>query len=229
MKRISPPLPSKKFAKTAFTLIELLVVIAIIAILAAILFPVFARARENARRSSCSSNLKQIGLGIVQYTQDYDEKLPPVVRDWRQVKARPTSSRRITPSGPTYFSLTLKVCNFSCARRILRPTHQFPAQSSTALLSYLIVLLNRAKTTVCWALSAVAARVMKILRWPMSTSPLRLSWLPRARPASLPPIPLDITCGPATTRAMLLDACPIRFIWKPATIFTPTAMSNRCA
>ena len=61
--------------KNAFTLIELLVVIAIIAILAAILFPVFARARENARRSSCQSNLKQIGLGILQYTQDYDEKM----------------------------------------------------------------------------------------------------------------------------------------------------------
>jgi prepilin-type N-terminal cleavage/methylation domain-containing protein len=59
-----------------FTLIELLVVIAIIAILAAILFPVFARARENARRASCQSNLKQIGLGFMQYTQDYDEKLP---------------------------------------------------------------------------------------------------------------------------------------------------------
>ena len=60
----------------AFTLIELLVVIAIIAILAAILFPVFARARENARRSSCQSNLKQVGLGILQYAQDYDEYLP---------------------------------------------------------------------------------------------------------------------------------------------------------
>ncbi len=62
-------------AKTAFTLIELLVVIAIIAILAAILFPVFARARENARRTSCQSNLKQIGLAWIQYSQDYDEKI----------------------------------------------------------------------------------------------------------------------------------------------------------
>jgi prepilin-type N-terminal cleavage/methylation domain-containing protein/prepilin-type processing-associated H-X9-DG protein len=62
--------------KRGFTLIELLVVIAIIAILASILFPVFGRARENARRSSCQSNLKQIGLGIMQYTQDYDERLP---------------------------------------------------------------------------------------------------------------------------------------------------------
>jgi prepilin-type N-terminal cleavage/methylation domain-containing protein/prepilin-type processing-associated H-X9-DG protein len=66
----------EKSNRKAFTLIELLVVIAIIAILAAILFPVFARARENARRTSCLSNLKQIGLGIMQYTQDYDEKFP---------------------------------------------------------------------------------------------------------------------------------------------------------
>ncbi|RYG69525.1 DUF1559 domain-containing protein [bacterium] len=63
-------------ARSGFTLIELLVVIAIIAILAAILFPVFGRARENARRSSCQSNLKQIGLGIMQYSQDYDERMP---------------------------------------------------------------------------------------------------------------------------------------------------------
>jgi prepilin-type N-terminal cleavage/methylation domain-containing protein/prepilin-type processing-associated H-X9-DG protein len=62
--------------KSAFTLIELLVVIAIIAILAAILFPVFAQAREKARQTSCLSNLKQIGTGIYMYVQDYDEKYP---------------------------------------------------------------------------------------------------------------------------------------------------------
>ncbi len=74
--QISSRVPSSTKTRSAFTLIELLVVIAIIAILAAILFPVFARARENARRSSCTSNLKQIGLGILQYAQDYDEKYP---------------------------------------------------------------------------------------------------------------------------------------------------------
>jgi prepilin-type N-terminal cleavage/methylation domain-containing protein/prepilin-type processing-associated H-X9-DG protein len=65
----------KKSTK-GFTLIELLVVIAIIAILAAILFPVFAQAREKARQSTCASNLKQIALAVLQYTQDYDEFYP---------------------------------------------------------------------------------------------------------------------------------------------------------
>ncbi len=62
--------------RSGFTLIELLVVIAIIAILAAILFPVFAKAREKARQSSCTSNLKQLSLGILMYAQDYDERYP---------------------------------------------------------------------------------------------------------------------------------------------------------
>jgi len=67
---------STRSSQGGFTLIELLVVIAIIAILAAILFPVFARAREKARQTACLSNVKQLVLGLVQYVQDYDEMLP---------------------------------------------------------------------------------------------------------------------------------------------------------
>ena len=62
--------------RRGFTLIELLVVIAIIAILAAILFPVFAQARESARKASCISNTKQLGLGVMMYAQDFDETYP---------------------------------------------------------------------------------------------------------------------------------------------------------
>lgn len=64
--------------RKGFTLIELLVVIAIIAILAAILFPVFAKARDKARQASCLSNMKQLGMGVMQYIQDYDELYPSV-------------------------------------------------------------------------------------------------------------------------------------------------------
>lgn len=70
--------PRRQSPKAGFTLIELLVVIAIIAILAAILFPVFAQAREQARRASCLSNLRQIGTANAMYTQDYDETMPIV-------------------------------------------------------------------------------------------------------------------------------------------------------
>jgi len=72
---------SLRLNRRGFTLIELLVVIAIIAILAAILFPVFAQAREKARAASCLSNVKQIGLAIMQYQQDYDETYPGAFKD----------------------------------------------------------------------------------------------------------------------------------------------------
>ena len=68
-------------SKRGFTLIELLIVVAIIALLAAILFPAFIRAREKARQAACQSNLKQIGLGLLQYAEDYDARLPPAYHD----------------------------------------------------------------------------------------------------------------------------------------------------
>lgn len=126
--------------RQGFTLIELLVVIAIIAILAAILFPVFARARENARRASCQSNLKQIGLGLIQYAQDYDEGTPiisdtgpnprygryagttwldqiyPYVKSY-QIYVCPSATRaedkKFDPTDPTTFAGSYKI-NWGC-------------------------------------------------------------------------------------------------------------------
>lgn len=97
---------SRQSAFVAFTLIEILVVIAIIALLAAILFPAFSRVREMGRRTSCASSLKQLGLGIAQYTQDYDDRLPGAQKGAGGDEGGWTyfETFRFTPDPPTDFS-----------------------------------------------------------------------------------------------------------------------------
>ena len=97
MKNIS----SSRSRRSAFTLIELLVVIAIIAILAAILFPVFAQAREKARQAACQSNLKQIGTAVMMYVQDYDETMPV----WTSNACQPTGTSAFDFQSLYYFIL----------------------------------------------------------------------------------------------------------------------------
>jgi prepilin-type N-terminal cleavage/methylation domain-containing protein/prepilin-type processing-associated H-X9-DG protein len=108
-----------------FTLIELLVVIAIIAILAAILFPVFAQARDKARQVSCSSNMKQVSLAVLMYAQDYDERMPSVHWGAYYVAVQPymrNSQVWSCPSASGFYSI--RNCFFErdaagCDRRIL--------------------------------------------------------------------------------------------------------------
>ncbi|MEI6518685.1 MAG: prepilin-type N-terminal cleavage/methylation domain-containing protein [bacterium] len=100
----------KKINRRGFTLIELLVVIAIIAILAAILFPVFARAREKARQTTCTSNQRQIAASVQMYIQDHEETFPSTTTMWQDIKVDPgvlicPTLGKATPLGYSYSNL----------------------------------------------------------------------------------------------------------------------------
>ena len=110
--------------KRASTLVELLVVIAIIAILAAILCPVFARARENARRASCISNLKQIGTGILMYIQDFDDRLPARIMGKDSGQGETNSWRRILQ--PYLASTQVLACPSNPKNSLLSSDGVFP-------------------------------------------------------------------------------------------------------
>jgi len=124
----------------AFTLIELLVVIAIISILAAILFPVFARARESARRASCSSNLKQIALGAMMYVQDYDEHFPLMWENYSDYSIRPYGYADILE--PYIKSSQV----FKCPS--VSTTSPDPTQTGYTSYSYNMMLANTANGTL---------------------------------------------------------------------------------
>ncbi len=123
-------------SRKAFSLIELLVVIAIIAILAAILFPAFARARDNARRTNGISNVKQISLGVVQYLQDYDERFFQTVTERQGTDATrfPTASNpdATTANGAAIYSYRQKLQPYTKSIQLFKDPSapDWPAASS---------------------------------------------------------------------------------------------------
>jgi prepilin-type N-terminal cleavage/methylation domain-containing protein/prepilin-type processing-associated H-X9-DG protein len=131
-----------------FTLIELLVVIAIIAILAAILFPVFAKVREKARATSCTSNMKQLGLAFAQYTQDNDETYPSVIADfstsgWASEVYPYVKSAGVfkCPDDSTAPTATTQVVSYGANYNVMNPTdnhtHGTAGASAPATLAQL--------------------------------------------------------------------------------------------
>lgn len=136
--------------KKAFTLIELLVVIAIIAILAAILFPVFGRAREKARQTSCQSNLKQFMLGIMQYTQDYDEKMPLSISSVNQVGPKLAAS-----AGVPEFNVTLQIMPYVKSQQVFQCPDDtgFPTPTTATANGTAIAVPGGTKVWEAWGTS----------------------------------------------------------------------------
>jgi prepilin-type N-terminal cleavage/methylation domain-containing protein/prepilin-type processing-associated H-X9-DG protein len=140
--------------RRGFTLIELLVVIAIIAILAAILFPVFAQAREKARQATCLSNQKQLGLGFLQYAQDADETMPiaaitvvvPAINSWDQM-IQPYCGVRVASQSNNPVPTTIFSCPDDSVQRTFGPTDSRDTRS----YSMTSVTVNGGTTTTAGA------------------------------------------------------------------------------
>jgi prepilin-type N-terminal cleavage/methylation domain-containing protein/prepilin-type processing-associated H-X9-DG protein len=169
--------------RRGFTLIELLVVIAIIAILAAILFPVFAQARDKARQSACLSNLKQVGLGLQMYSQDWDETLPPAnhVHDFGSPKVlerTPSFLGSLIPytKNRAIFACPSAIVNLPYAPRVMAP-NEF---SDTNLLGNGVVL-GRALAVVDRPAEIIYCqelnwRINEAQVRPIATNPARTSY-----------------------------------------------------
>jgi prepilin-type N-terminal cleavage/methylation domain-containing protein len=129
-------MPERCKHNNGFTLIELLVVIAIIAILAAILFPVFGQAREKARQTGCLSNQKQIGLALMQYVQDYDEKFPDLVASaiWDLTTWAPATVNGVFYHLAPYMK---SVGHLKCPSRTGRISYQVNAYHPQAIYGFL--------------------------------------------------------------------------------------------
>ncbi|HEY3330877.1 MAG TPA: DUF1559 domain-containing protein [Capsulimonadaceae bacterium] len=150
--------------KQAFTLIELLVVIAIIAILAAILFPVFAQAREKARATACISNLKQIGLGYTQYEQDYDETVPCGLSTW---------GRGIGWAGQIYPYIKAKG-TFMCPNDSTQPTNGADVVSYATNANLVAYIGNSAPPPVPMKLSSMTAPAKSVQLFEVSGCSMNL-------------------------------------------------------
>ena len=161
-----------------FTLIELLVVIAIIAILAAILFPVFARARESARSVSCKSNLKQIGLAWMMYTQDYDEQT--MMNTWNSAPNPPGWKNRIFSETLLPYAKNNQIFHCPSQFDFWEAPHHEPDFRITGAPPLITTGGYGHQSWGQWKLSAIVKPAEYIVFWDVGTGPLfgkRNAWI----------------------------------------------------